>query len=227
MGEVEVVFPYPLDDSSDVKVSSDQALSQSAIHFPAPKVFHCTLYVNAPLGEGTHELHLFTLEVLLRAGLGEYTQNNTDGEEGCQDRASLRGEGLRMKEKSHDVQGSLVKNGQPPSFSVSLRGVPVFLECSVGSWALLSLAWRRTLFSHSHNKPLPTSNQLHPWPAYGPPGVQWPSATASETDAGIAKPPASHSESPGPVIGLEPDVSEQLCDKETVFRSSERPSQMT
>ena len=120
MGEVEGMPPYPQDDSSDTKVSSDQGLSQSAIHFPAPKVFHCTLNVNAPLGEGTHELHLFTLEVLLRAGFGEYTQNDTDGEEGCQERASLRGEGLRMKEKTHDVQGNLVKNGQSPFFSVRL-----------------------------------------------------------------------------------------------------------
>lgn len=49
-------------------------------------------------------------------------------EEEYQEYASLRGEGLRMKEKADGVWDSLLRNGKPPFFSVRLpeRGVLVF-----------------------------------------------------------------------------------------------------
>lgn len=76
---------YLQDDFSDIKCSQT-TLSQSEIHCPAPKVLHCTVklvfIVPVPQGEWTHELHLFMLRILLRAGFGECAQENTDGEEG-------------------------------------------------------------------------------------------------------------------------------------------------
>lgn len=128
-----------------------------------------------------------------------------------------------MKEKADGVWDSLVRNGKPP-FSQS--------DCREGGLSLLELlsgflssslsTWRR-LYSRPHNKLLPTSNQLYPWPVYGPPRVQRPSATVSEIDPSIANLPAFCSESPCPVIGLiflsNSVISKQCVDHPKSIRS--------
>ena len=138
---------------------------------------------------------------------GLHTEN-ADGEEEYLEYASLRGEGLRMKKKADGVWDSPVRNGKPPFFSVRLpeKGGLSLLELLSGFLSSSLSTWR-TLYSHPHNKLLPTSNQLYPRPVYGPPRVQWPSVTVSEIDPSIANLPAFRSESPHPVIGLHPNIS--------------------
>lgn len=170
-------------------------------------MFHCTLKVNVPWERGplsyTYSLSRYHQEQILGT-----THRK------CRWGGGIPGVCIPKGWRAQDEKKGWWGVGQPGEkweasiFSVRLpeKGGLSLLELLSGFLSSSLSTWRR-LYSHPHNKLLPTSNQLYPRPVYGPPRVQWPSATVSERDPSIANLPAFRSESPHPVIGLHPNIS--------------------
>lgn len=120
LGEVENIHSYPQNNFKDMKVSSDQTLSQPDVWNPFASNQSSSLYSEIqclvcphPL-EWAHELHLFTLKALVKAGFEEYTQESTDDRRDGQERTLLRK--WRTREEKCKVAW-----GASPFFSVRLH----------------------------------------------------------------------------------------------------------
>ena len=134
---------------------------------------------------------LFHSQDITKSGFWGLHTENTDGEKEYQEYASLRAQDER---KAWWGVGQPAEKWEASIFlsRTAWEGGLSLLELLSGFLSSSFSTWRR-LYSHPHNKLLPTSNQLYPWPVYGPPRVQWPSATVSKMDPSIANLPAFRS----------------------------------
>lgn len=124
-----------------------------------------------------------TLGELLKAGSREHTQEGTDGRKGGQKWTSLRGWRAEMRRKVDGVQGGL---GSFPSFlsHAPQKEVPVSLT-RLNRLMASPLSGLEGNTLDAPHKSLPTSNQLHPWPAYRPPRNPGSQCHVPGTDPGI------------------------------------------
>lgn len=127
MGEVEACILICKMISVTRKLPQTKLSPSLQSIFLHPKCFIACLKWMYPGREDPWATLIHSQDITKSRFWGLHTEN-TDGEEEYQEYASLRGEGLRMKEKAVGVWDSLLRNGKPPFFSVRLpeRGVLVF-----------------------------------------------------------------------------------------------------